>query len=99
MPEQIITLSMYQKNGSITGGFNYIIIVVRCTLTVVRYLSSVSLLYGKRTMINGQRFFSCFNSISRSSTLKLFSFTIKETALLKEPSKYPLTKLFIVDLL
>ena len=42
-------------------------------------------------------FLSCESRSSRSSTLRLFSFTIKETALLKEPSKYPFTRFFMVD--
>ena len=38
---------------------------------------------------------SCRSS-SKSFTLKLFCFTIKETASAKDPSKYPSTKVFMV---
>src|SRR5215469_18244269 len=41
-------------------------------------------------------FLICCNSFSSSSTEIFFSFTIKETTLLNEPSKYPFTTCLIV---
>lgn len=78
MPEQIITLNKYQASVIIKNVF------LGLTVPVGPDVVSPNKSDGDRqTYLD---FFNFFTSISSSSMLRLFSFTIEETMLLKEPS-------------
>ena len=90
MPEQIIILKRYQAIDNIFSVFIFMQLMGGAIVLLINWYAVAPLWFANNLTVqqlNYLFFFNCFNSNSSSSRLMLFSFTIKETALLKLPSK------------